>query len=134
MACVYLLGEIKITELNVLFAGQSPPGSDHCKFIMVGELQITIFFCLPPKHPPLQLTSTHGRAYTQTHTGMHASLTLPSPIGRHRPEEGGRYFPCPGFMGQSFASQKQRRKNWADSSLKCIGTTVLVLVFYNPGI
>lgn len=89
---------------------------------MVGELQITHFSVFPPT-PPL----------TDQHTHRHSIFTFTGSqkAGTELRREG--YFPCPGFVGQALP-HRGRREELGEFFTELIGTTVLVLMFYNAGI
>lgn len=110
------------TELNVLFASQSPP-------VMVtltslcngGRITNYLFSVFPPTHPQL----TNRRTDTP-------SLHLQAPKSRHKTKEGG-VFSLPWFYRVGFASPRQEERIGRFFT-ELIGTTVLVLMFYNAGI
>ena len=65
-----------------------------------------------------------------TYTQTRASFTLWTPISRHRSEEEGVFSVSRFYGAESFASPR-----WIGQILDCsIGTTVLALMFCNPGI
>lgn len=117
------LGELKLTELKVFFAGQSP-GSDLYKFMSCWEN-----YSLPLFLSSLQLLPL-PRACSFPHRRANFTLT-----GSHKQAQnwGGRVT-SPALVSWGRAlPHRGRREELGRFCTELIGTTVLVLMFYNAG-
>lgn len=117
------LGEFELTELKVFFAGQSP-GSNLYKFMSCWEN-----YSLPLFLSSLQLLPL-PRACSFPH--RHANFTL---TGSHKQAQnwgGGGLLP-PLWFHEGGLCLRGRREELGRFCTELIGTTVLVLMFYNAG-
>lgn len=96
---------------------------------------MTYFSLIPPASSPtpnLQSTTHISTPHPRrAHKLQPYTQELPQ-AGTELRREG--CFPCSGFMGQGFASQRQERRIGQVFFTELIGTTVLVLMYYNAGI
>lgn len=86
-----------------------------------GRITNYLFSVFPPTHPQLNNRRTDT-----------PSLRLQAPKSRHR-TKGAGVFSLPWFYRAGFASQRQEERIGRFLT-ELIGTTVLVLMFYNAGI